>query len=98
MTDTQFVDVSWGNETQTYLCWNFHGNWTGQDYFNSLIHLWHLMDSKPQSLNMLIDMRLSGKNPSNLIALMQAAIRKQQPCNIKHIVVIATTSHWEGIY
>ena len=99
MTDTQFVDVTWGDEAQTYLRWNFHGDWSGRDYFDSLVNLWRLMDSKSHNLNLLIDMRLSGKSPSNLVALMQAAIRnKQQSCNIRQIVVISQTSYWKTVY
>jgi hypothetical protein len=98
MTDTQFVDVLWGNEDQTFLRWNFHGDWSGKSYFDSLVHLWHLLDTKDYPLNLLIDMRQSGKSPSNLIAMMQAAVRTKQPCQIKHVVVISHTSYWESVY
>jgi hypothetical protein len=98
MIEAHSVTVTWGDEARTFLNWNFQGQWTGADYFDSLVQLWMLMDSKSNNLNLLVDMQRAGKNPSNLVALMQAAIRNRQPCNIGRIVVITDTSYWQGVY
>ena len=89
MSEVRSVAVTWGDATQTCINWSFQGKWTGSDYFESLVQLWSLMDSKRESLNLLVDMQHSRANPSNLVALMQAAVRKQPSCNVRRIVVVA---------
>jgi hypothetical protein len=98
MSETRSVTATWGDAAQTCINWSFQGKWTGSDYFESLVQLWGLIDSKPYSLNLLVDMQYSRANPSNLVALMQAAIRNRQPCNIRRIVVVTNTSYWQSLY
>ncbi len=98
MSEMRAVAVTWTDENQTCISWSFQGKWTGSDYFDSLVQLWSLMDSKRDSLNLLVDMQYSRANPSNLVALMQAAVRKQPPCNVRRIVVVANTSYWQSLY
>jgi hypothetical protein len=98
MSDTRSVTATWGDAAQTCINWSFQGKWTGSDYFESLVQLWSLMDSKRDNLNLLVDMQQSRANPSNLVALMQAAVRNRQPCNIRRIVVVANTSYWQSLY
>ena len=98
MSETRSVTAMWGDETQTCINWSFQGKWTGSDYFESLVQVWKLMDSKQENLNLLVDMQHSRANPSNLVALMQAAVRKQPSCNIRRIVVVTNTSYWQSLY
>lgn len=97
MTHADFIEIIWGNKDETYLLWSFYGDWTGEAYFNSMLQLWELMDTKEQPLNLHIDMLASGKNPSNLTSLIQAAIRKGD-CNIKRIIVISDDPFWKSIH
>jgi hypothetical protein len=98
MSETRSVTATWGDAAQTCINWSFQGKWTGSDYFESLVQLWSLMDTKRENLNLLVDMQQSRANPSNLVALMQAAVRNRQPCNIRRIVVITNTSFWQSLY
>jgi hypothetical protein len=95
--ESETIDVRWGDADETYLLWHFHGDWTGESYFNSLLQLWEMMDTKEQRLNLVLDLRTSGKNPSNLTSLIQAAIRKGD-CNINRVIVISESRFWESIY
>ena len=97
MPDTALITVDWVDETQTCILWTFQGAWTGEDYFLSLKQMWALMDSANKPVDILMDMRISGIHPSNLVILIQAAIRRVG-CNVRQIVVVSPADFWEGIY
>lgn len=95
--ESQTIIVRWGNANETVILWHFHGDWTGENYFDSLLQLWEMMDTKDHQLHLVIDVSTSGKNPSNLTTLFQAAVRKGD-CNISRVIVISASRFWESIY
>ncbi|MDQ7035852.1 MAG: hypothetical protein Q9P01_13775 [Anaerolineae bacterium] len=63
MIASRFIEINWGDKDETYLLWRFCGDWTGETYFNSMLQLWRLMDTKNHPLNLHIDMQ-DKQNPT----------------------------------
>jgi len=97
MTHIPSVEIDWENGDKTLIRWTFRGNWTGEDYFLSLPKLWNMVDSTTYPVHLLVDMTQAGTHPSNLLILIQAAIRKDR-CNVHHIVVVSHNNFWEMLY
>lgn len=62
------VNISWGNEAKTYVLFEFVGDWTWEEYYQTRKTGIEYADSVPHIVNMIIDYSASKMFPRNMLS------------------------------
>ena len=62
------VRISWGNETKTYVLFEFIGEWTWDEYYQTRKTGIEYADSVPHTVNMIIEYTQSRMFPRNMLS------------------------------
>lgn len=84
------ITVAWGNETKTYTVFKFVGNWTWQEYYQSITDGSELIKDIPYTVNIMIDLTEAQLLPHGLLSNIQSSMR--QPPRKFDLAVLVSTS------
>jgi hypothetical protein len=77
--------------------WIFEGDWTAQDYNQTFVIWKNLASSKPYTVDLLMDMRLVGRMPSNAISLAWQSIQ-DRPKNVGITIITSDNKLVRTVY
>jgi len=68
------IHVSWGNAEKTYTCFEYTGNWTWAEYYQSIQEGYALTKDLPYPVNILLDLSEARLMPTGLLTNIQSSM------------------------
>ncbi len=84
------ISVSWGNAEKTYTVFRFEGNWTWEEYHQSIREGVALVKDCPYTVNILLDMAQCRLFPKNLLSHFNHSM--SEPPKPFDLAVVVTSS------
>jgi hypothetical protein len=91
------VQVRWYDEAQTIVLYEIQGNWTWDELYPEYTRAIQMEKSVPHRVDVLIDMRRSGRLPLNVLTHMKR-FSDHQPYNIGLSIVITESQFVRALY
>ena len=70
------ISVSWGNPEKTYTCFKFEGQWTWEEYHQSVREAYAMVKDLPYTVNVLIDMTDCKLFPQNMLSHFGSSMQR----------------------
>lgn len=93
------IKVDWGDHEETIIVWHFDDAWSAEDYAIAWWQSNQFAMSKPHKVNILTDLRRTGKIAPNLLPTLLSYLPDQSP-NIGLSVMITHPENrsWAWLY
>lgn len=87
----------WGDDEKRYWVISFEGTWSTTEFMHALNELLEAVNSKPEKISLMIDLRHSGNPPSTVLSIVGSSAY-QKFCFIKQITIISNRPLWKRLY
>lgn len=80
--------LKWLDTEENTMQWSIEGDWTGEEHLQTFENWKNLASNKPYVVDLILDMRLLGRMPSNALSLAWHTIL-QRPQNIGVTIIVS---------
>ena len=87
------IELDWGNAEETILIWTCDTEWTADEYYQAVYDCVEMIDQKPHSVHVMVDMQFNRMRPAMLLQLAKHGYRNRSH-NVGSIVLIYRTGFW----
>jgi hypothetical protein len=91
------VQVSWDDEHQSILRYNFSPRWTWDDFYDAYYQATDMQASAMHRVDTIFDMRLPYRLPDNALLHLRNMAEKQ-PENAGYTIIVSTNSFIVSLY
>jgi len=87
------IDIDWGNIEETILIWTCDTEWTAEDYYAAVRTSKELIESKPYTVDVMVDMQFNRMRPTMILQLAKFGYRNRCQ-NVDSVVLIYKNAFW----